>query len=309
MAKHNAKVRAKSANPAKSALIGGRTHGQKGAQHVKMSALSGAPARAAEVLHDTATGTAPTRSSASNSAMSETSSTPMRAKTRRDAAISGLKRDGKKLLKSATRVGSLVLEAGRHPERLAEVASRAPVVHEVVETWNRRGERTTPVALRTAREDAAQLKTDLLAAGRFLLRKDPSAQRELDLIAQGEGLADLIDDLKELAEFYGRRADQLKDADVPSEPSERARDLARRLTIALAREELDSSHSALSSEPKPARGKLAQRLSDLRALGRYARIGVPAWIELFRHDLEHTMKNRVAEAAKKASPSRARKAR
>ena len=81
------------------------------------------------------------------------------------------------------------------------------------------------------RAAAEALRGKLMNAGRYLLRKDPKAQGRLDQIAEGEGLADLIQDLEDLADFNDAHAAKMsKDKKLPKDASAQARAFAASLT-------------------------------------------------------------------------------
>ncbi|MBS2026322.1 MAG: hypothetical protein JST54_00340 [Deltaproteobacteria bacterium] len=81
------------------------------------------------------------------------------------------------------------------------------------------------------RTAAEALRSKLMSAGRYLLRKDPKAQAKLDQIAEGEGLADLIQDLKDLADFVEANAKVFESApNLPKDAAAQARTLAASLT-------------------------------------------------------------------------------
>jgi hypothetical protein len=82
-------------------------------------------------------------------------------------------------------------------------------------------------SMRAARKEAEQLRRQLVASGRYLLRKSPAAQRELDRIAHGDSLAVLIKDLEDLAMFANRHAKEWSaDIVLPKNSLARARVLA-----------------------------------------------------------------------------------
>ena len=62
-------------------------------------------------------------------------------------------------------------------------------------------------ALTTARKNAEKWRHDAMAAARYLARYNAKDLTELDRIAAGEGLADLVQDLDDLASFVEARAE------------------------------------------------------------------------------------------------------
>lgn len=70
-----------------------------------------------------------------------------------------------------------------------------------------------------ARKEAEALRSDLLASADFLFRNDAAASAELARIRDGEGVADLVADLTDLAEFWASHKkvwavdEELSDAD------------------------------------------------------------------------------------------------
>ncbi|MCL2776576.1 MAG: hypothetical protein FWD73_01130 [Polyangiaceae bacterium] len=62
--------------------------------------------------------------------------------------------------------------------------------------------------LSTARKNAEKWRRDAMAAARYLARHNVKDLTELDRIAAGEGLADLVQDLDDLVNFVQARADK-----------------------------------------------------------------------------------------------------
>ena len=106
------------------------------------------------------------------------------------------------------------LEAGLKPHKkallalpgfdasdLSELGALTAALSDAERTWDRIRIRRGEDSLTAMRKDAEAWRRDALAAGRYLLRKDKRALGELDRIAEGEGLADLVADLGELRTF------------------------------------------------------------------------------------------------------------
>ena len=80
---------------------------------------------------------------------------------------------------------------------------------------------------------ASELRTQLLLAGRLVLRKDRKALEALDAIAEGDGLADLARDLLDLALVVETYPTDLARLGLGVEAVVKARELAKKLTAKL----------------------------------------------------------------------------
>jgi hypothetical protein len=88
----------------------------------------------------------------------------------------------------------------------------------------------TASSLRPVREEAESFRSNFVSAGRYLLRKDDGAQRRIDRIVEGDGIADLVADLEEIAAFAADYADKLAlDSKLPKDVPAQARSFADRL--------------------------------------------------------------------------------
>ena len=97
--------------------------------------------------------------------------------------------------------------------------------------WQRKRVQQRAKGLVVARKDAERARQVVMTAARYRLRKNVAAQTELDRIDQGEGLPDLIQDLKDLATFTEAYAPVLeRDAKITKDTPEKLRALATTLS-------------------------------------------------------------------------------
>ncbi len=127
-------------------------------------------------------------------------------------------------------------------------------------------------------------KLDLLAACRWNLRKDDKASATVSAISEGDGTADLVQDLNDLATLMGSRlaaftTDETFDAD---EAIAEARRLAQEVRQGTSEERAEQARG----EAKDLRDKAFTHLSDLvddvREAGRYAYRGDEAKLAAFQ---------------------------
>jgi hypothetical protein len=101
---------------------------------------------------------------------------------------------------------------------------------ETEKSWGRARFAKTSSSRGALRKEAEGLRSAVLNAGRYLLRRDAAAQAELARIDEGEGLADLVHDLDDLADFVETHASVFAlDRRLPKKAPERARQLADEL--------------------------------------------------------------------------------
>ena len=148
------------------------------------------------------------------------------------------------------------------------------------------------------RREAEALRRGVMVAGRFLLRRDPAAQRDLDLIAEGEGLADLVHDLDALAGLVERhRATFALDERLPKDSPARLRHLAAQL-----KRGVDSS-AALDAQGE--RNRLASLLertvAEVRSAARFLLADDPKRLVPVLSQYE-ALRKRRQRAAKAAGP-------
>ncbi|WP_437956879.1 hypothetical protein WME76_36740 [Sorangium sp. So ce119] len=137
--------------------------------------------------------------------------------------------------------------------------------------WQRaRGAVKLTAAQRKLRDEAEALDAKLVAGGRWGCRNDAAAQAELSRIADGSGLADTIQDLRDLVDFWSDHESALGVTDITRKDLERAIALADELAEAAANEASDAS-AAHALELRNRCFWAADELAkEIREGGRYA---------------------------------------
>lgn len=150
-------------------------------------------------------------------------------------------------------------------------------------------------------EEAEALDAKLVAGGRWALRRDPAAQAELNRIAEGSGLHDTLQDLRDLQAFWTEHAEQRGKTLITD------KDLARAATLVDALEPVAEKEAAdveatraidLRNRAFWAAHELAQ---DLREGGRYAYAANPKLAAKFTSRYRTTAVKRTRGTKKKQS--------
>jgi hypothetical protein len=92
--------------------------------------------------------------------------------------------------------------------------------------------------------EAETLEAKLVAAGRWACRNDKDAQQELSRIAEGSGLADTVEDLSALVQFWSDHEDALGQTKITKKDLTRARKLIAALEPAVEKEDQDAGAAA-----------------------------------------------------------------
>lgn len=158
---------------------------------------------------------------------------------------------------------------------------------------NRVAKGTGRVALR---KEGEALRADMLASGGFLFRKMPEALAELDRIREGDGIDDLIVDLRDLVAFRQDNASRwAADVRLTEEDFERAGEIAEAL------EGQKDSEGALDARAE--RNQLAFLMSaalrEIREGARYLFRAEPSRQLLFMSTFEASRRAASRKAAKK----------
>ncbi|KYF62141.1 hypothetical protein [Sorangium cellulosum] len=167
--------------------------------------------------------------------------------------------------------------------------------------WQRaRGAVKLTAAQRKLRDEAEALDAKLVAGGRWGCRNDAAAQAELSRIADGSGLADTIQDLRDLVDFWSDHESALGVTDITRKDLERARALADALEEAAANEASDAS-AARALELRNRCFWAADELAkDVREGGRYAFRDQPKIAARFVSRHRATLNRRSRLKSKKA---------
>jgi len=138
--------------------------------------------------------------------------------------------------------------------------------------WTVSRDRSKSDAQREREERGATLRSDLLAACRFNLRDDRTALATLGAISQGDGVADLVQDLSDLATLIEqRRAAFERDKTFdPSKRAEEARSLSSEIAAGISGERSTSDQTAALELRDRAYTRLDDLVSTVREAGRYA---------------------------------------
>ena len=175
-----------------------------------------------------------------------------------------------------------------------------PALIEALSTTERAWERARrpqgDVSLSEARKEAEAWRRDVMASTRYLARRDARAISELDRIAEGEGLNDLLMDLDDLVSFVGERTALF--ASVDDLPDvEGAKKLAATLRSRVDHPEAVSAHEARNR----AFWALDAVVDEVRAALKYLLRGQPKKLVglLSRYEAKKKAKQKPASAPAK----------
>jgi len=137
--------------------------------------------------------------------------------------------------------------------------------------WQRARTSVTLTAIERRRlVEAEELDRKLLAGGRWACRKDSEAQAELGRIAEGSGLADTIQDLRDLETFWAAHPGELACTDITAKDLARATELAESLAAAAEKETANLEASAALDLRNRCFWAADELAKEIREGGRYA---------------------------------------
>jgi hypothetical protein len=191
--------------------------------------------------------------------------------------------EGLALAASARQHAGELVGAGLDPALIAGLGVRAQALAEAqAQLLALRGHRRADELALERR--AIELRSDMVAGGRYGLREDRDAQAVLDHIQEGEGVDDLIGDLRALAVFFRNRAPAL--ARIGAQPDltrRQAEETAGELEALLAtRRGSDVGEGQAMDLRNRAATHLWAAMTHVRAAGAYAFRRQPRTLAKFR---------------------------
>ena len=166
----------------------------------------------------------------------------------------------------------------------------------------RDGVKLTP-AQKKLRDEAELLDARLVAGGRWACRKDADALRDLTEIADGSGLVDSIQDLRDLVVFWAAHPGELARTDITAKDLSRATFLADSLDVAAASEASNVDAARALDLRNRAFWAGDEAAKEVREGGRYAFRGEPKVAAKFISRYRATAMRRSRRKLKAAKPA------
>lgn len=166
-----------------------------------------------------------------------------------------------------------------------ELALRLSRLERAEAGWSAARQIRTPKELLALRKRAEKVKRDAFEALRYFAKRLPEVQTRLKAIAAGTGDADLIDDLKRLAELVAEHGSLLTKAELPANPATALDDLAKELSQAVADRDVSPEAIDAIGLRNQAYWHLREHMDDVRDAGNYVFRADPANRALFRSSL------------------------
>ncbi len=192
------------------------------------------------------------------------------------------------------------LEAvGATPDQRALFADAIAAARSAQSQWIVVRDRTKSSAQKERETKGQTLRSELITAGRWNLRADKVALSTLSAIAEGEGVADLIQDLSALAELFERKRDAFandQSFDVGARIEE-ARSLVSEISAGVSSERLDTNQASAVDLRNRAYSLLDQLVDSLRDAGRYAFRQDPNMLKRFSSAYHRQRVQRARSAA------------
>ena len=168
-------------------------------------------------------------------------------------------------------VHDAMVAVGLSGDFAADLQQRDDAARQAQSIWVSVRDQTKSGTLIELEARATALRSELMAAGRYNLRADPEAQATLSSIRGGETVADLVQDLFDLAAVYEGRFDAFaadQSFDAPARVAE-ARAVAQELSQSVSDERHDPQPAGTREMRDRAFTYLDDLVSQIREAGRY----------------------------------------
>ncbi|MEO7111809.1 MAG: hypothetical protein ABI183_15310 [Polyangiaceae bacterium] len=213
--------------------------------------------------------------------------------------------EARALEKVATAQANVLVQVGVEKSLIAALGPRAAALTEAQATLVvARGKvRTKPeIALE---KEGVSLRSDMVADGRYALRSDDNAQATLNYIQEGEGLDDLVQDLKDLTAFFTKYERELGRV-----VSDRTKKRTRASQVAASLEAMVAERRAADAQggaEKDLRDRYAtlleQAMSEVRAAGVYVFRKQPDVQAKFRSSYTAAKRTKRGKSAPTTTPA------
>ncbi|MBI3071760.1 MAG: hypothetical protein HYY84_06480 [Deltaproteobacteria bacterium] len=231
--------------------------------------------------------------------LSELKAIPAERVREPNLAVATLFHEAFDLAETAERYRPQLIAAGLEERFVDSLSARANALRAAQTAWTHARDAATPVEYLALVDQATVLRRDFVATAGYALRKHERALETLARIQEGEGVADLCQDLTDLAQLAESHRDDFARTDFDAAQIVKARKVADAVTKLHATVAADRAENrSASSEAKDLRDRAAtyldEAVDEVRSAGLYA----------FRNDSDTA---RLAQFRSVASIQRARR--
>jgi hypothetical protein len=200
--------------------------------------------------------------------------------------------EGRELQGVMRRLRPRVLAGSRLDPALADsLPARIEALDAADARWTDLRTYQLPSSRTKLRVQAEGLRGDSIAALRHFLPQNQEVQARVNQIAEGTGIADLIDDLKKLAVLVGEQSPALVRAGLPPKASDKLSAFAQQLDEATTEAASASTGTDEGREALGLRNRaywyLREAIDEIRECGRHALRKEPALAKHFRSSYLH----------------------
>jgi hypothetical protein len=175
-------------------------------------------------------------------------------------------------LASDPKVGKELVKVGLNPEAVDRLREVLDAAREAQSQWTVSRDASKSQTQVDLERRSERLRADILSACRWSLRFDRVAKGTLSAIATGEGVADLTQDLIDLAELITRKRDSFTTDSTfdAGRAAEEARALATELAASTSTERLVDDQASAKDLRNRAYTLLDDLVAEIREAGQYA---------------------------------------